>query len=228
MTSLARQFAGDEIYPLSDDDGYADAVLDVDHLRSVFEERGQQIKVVAGHFPLCVKDLLGVPFRTLTILRDPVERTLSHLRYQRRIDPRFADMTLEEAYGEPVNLFGSIHNQMVKMLGMTPDEMTAGALSFVDCRQEHLDRAKAALDDMDVVGVQSEYPGFIAGLENTFGWDLGEPVRANTTDPTPVETEFTERIAFDSALDVELHEYALALVSARSGHDQSGGTDRVA
>ena len=215
MASLERQFGKDAIYPLPDDADNVDAPHDIDHLRTVFEARGHQIKVVAGHFPLCVRELLGVPFRTFTVLRDPVDRTLSHLRFQQKIDPQYVGMTLEEAYSVPINLFAAIHNQMVKMLGMELGEMNAGSLSFVDFTQEHLDRAKAALDDMDVVGVQSRYPSFIADLEQTFGWSLGEPVRSNTTEAAPVGDFFAAHIANDNALDVELHQYALELVANR-------------
>lgn len=216
MASLVDHFGGDAVYPLPEDSDNPKAPSDVEHLVSTFESRGDQIKVVAGHFPLCVTELLGVPFRTFTILREPVDRTLSHLRYQRKIFPEYAHMTLEEAYGVPFNLFGSIHNQMVKMLGMTLDEMNAGALSFVDCQDEHLERAKRALDDIDVVGVQSAFPAFLSDLERTFGWDLGEPVHANTTTPEPVDDAFLERIAADSPLDVALYQYAEDLVAGRA------------
>lgn len=216
LVSLIRHFGEDAIYPLPEDRENVDAMLDVDHLRTVFEARGHEIKVVVGHFPMCTTELLGAPFRSFTILRDPVERTLSHLRYQRRIDPRFAEMSMTDAYAVPQNLFGAIHNQMVKMLGMTTSELTAGAMSFVVCNEDHLARAKSVLDAMDVVGVQPDFSAFIAELEHTYGWDVGEPAHVNTTSPVPVDPEFTARIAHDSALDVELYRYAQQLVAERS------------
>ena len=213
--ALERHFGEEAIYPLPDDD-YPDRNLDVDHLRTVFEARGDQIKVITGHFPLCVIDLLGEEFRTFTILRDPVARTLSHLRYQRTIDSDYAGMSLPEAYGVPINLYGVIHNMMVKMLGMQPEELTAGVMSMVNFTEEHLVRAKAALDAMEVVGVQARYDSFVADLNTVFGWDVGDPVRVNTTDFEPVEPEFTQRILRDNQLDVALYRYAEELVSARS------------
>ena len=44
--------------------------------------------MVTGHFPLCTTELLGGAFTTFTVLRDPVERTLSYLRHHRKIDAR--------------------------------------------------------------------------------------------------------------------------------------------
>lgn len=215
--ALKRHFGEEAIYPLPDDD-YPDRNLDVDHLRTVFEARGDQIKVITGHFPLCVTDLLGEEFRTFTILRDPVARTLSHLRYQRNIDGDYANMTLPEAYGVPINLYGVIHNMMVKMLGMTTDEINtrSAVMSLVTFTDEHLVRAKAALDNMDVVGVQARYDSFLADLNTVFGWEVGDPVRVNTTEFEPVEPDFTQRIVRDNQLDVALYKYAEELVAARS------------
>lgn len=215
LIALLEQFGDDAVYPLPDERESVDAVIDVDHLRRVFEAKGDQIRVVTGHFPLCTTELLGVPFRTFTVLRDPVERTLSYLRHQRRLERRYAEMSLEEAYGVPQSLFGLIHNHQVKMLGMTAEEMTAGAMTFVDFEQAHLDRAKAALDRMDVVGVQDDFALFQRTLDATFGWDLGEPVRANTTRREPPTGAFAAQIARDNALDGELYRYAGELVARR-------------
>ena len=42
------------------------------------------------------------------MLRDPVERTLSFLRHQREVDPRFAGATLDEIYADPVTTSGLV------------------------------------------------------------------------------------------------------------------------
>jgi hypothetical protein len=217
IESLSQQFDDEAIYPFPDDREDPNAALDVDRLRTAFEAKGDRIRVIAGHFPLCTTELLGVEFRTFTVLRDPVARTLSHLRYQRKIDEHYAAMSMEQAYRAPVNYLGAIRNMMVKMLGMTTDELFSGALSNVDCTTEHLERAKQALDGMDVVGLTTEYPRFLADLERAYGWNLGEPVRTNTTDYLPAEREFTRRIGRDSALDIRLYQHALDLVASRSG-----------
>ena len=55
-----------------------------------------------GHFPLCTLELLGGSFTTLTILRDPVERTLSALRDQQERSPELRGAPLELIYDDPV------------------------------------------------------------------------------------------------------------------------------
>ena len=42
--------------------------------------RRERIRVYAGHFPFVAVELMGQEFVTMTVLRDPVERTLSYHR----------------------------------------------------------------------------------------------------------------------------------------------------
>jgi len=214
---LMRHFGRAEFYPNDSDGDAVDASLSVDHLLERWRERGSEIRMVRGHFPLCTTELLGVPFTTMTVLREPVERTLSLLRHHKRFhrdDPR----TLEQIYDDPFRFRGQIHNHMVKMLSLTTDEMTGWALTEVDFGPEHLDRAVAALDAMEVVGLQDDLESFCAELTQRFGWDLGEPAFLNQTDADaePATEAFRLRIATDNALDQALWEHAQVLVARRA------------
>jgi hypothetical protein len=149
------------------------------------------------------------------VLREPVERTLSYLRHHRKLTPGDAHLSLEEVYEDPLRYDRLVHNHMVKMLGMTAEEMTAWVMTTVDFTPAHLERAKQQLAAVDVVGVQEDFEPFCAELEARFGWDLGPPVVANDTPHEPVSDAFRQRIASDNALDVELYRYACELVAAR-------------
>ena len=73
-------------------------MLSVDHLRERLAARGDQIKVITGHFPLCTTELIDGPFTTLTLLREPVERTLSYLRHDREKEAADRKRPLEQIY----------------------------------------------------------------------------------------------------------------------------------
>lgn len=205
---LQHHFGADAVYPTPEHQHNADAIIDVDYLRGVFETEGDRIRVVTGHFPYCTAEVLGVPFRTFTVLRDPVERTLSFLRHQRKLDPALADATLEEIYEVPLLLHGLIHQHMVKMLALTPESMTAGALTMAPCDESWLRRAEETLDRIDVVGVQEDFDGFCDALAERFDLDLGPAQVTNATVAQDVDPAFAARIARDNHLDVELHRYA--------------------
>jgi hypothetical protein len=242
MTRLRNHFGEAAVYPNKTDKVTvpvsADPMAgwrtrgDVEYLLERWSARGDEIRVVSGHFPLCTAELLGGGFTTLTLLRDPVERTLSHLRHHRLWWPADRDVPLETLYEDAVRLpLGQVHNHMVKMFSLTPEEMTAGALTPVDFTQERLERAKKRLASVDALGLQDSFDEFCAALERRFGWNLGEPLRANRTEPFEVPDAFRARIAEDNAMDVELYEFAKQLLLKRTpgGEDHHlRGTSRVA
>jgi len=204
---LGNEFDAASVYPGPGDGTPPEAVLSVDHLVERWNVRRDEIRVVTGHFPLCTVELLGAPFTTLTLLRDPVERTLSYLRHHREATPEDQDRSLEEVYGDPIR-FELLHNHMVKMLSLSREEMANGALTHVEFTRDRLARAKERLQGIDVVGFQEDFESFCTQLTKRFGWNLGGPVFMNRTTPVDVSDALRTRIADDNALDIELYDFA--------------------
>ena len=211
-----RHFGEAGVYP-DDSDGDVEDVapqLMVPVLLERWQRRRDQIRLIAGHFPLCTRDLLDAEFRTFTTLRDPVERTLSYLRHHRELNRADWDLTLEKMYEEPAHVGHFRHftgNHMVKMLSLRTKEMTEGMLTLVDLDRDRLDRAKEALAEMDEFGFQEDLEGFAQRLERLWGWRLGDPRHDHPTKPIEVSASLRARIAEDTALDRELYEYAREL-----------------
>jgi hypothetical protein len=214
---LIRQH-GAALYPLPSDRGQVDAAIDVRHVEERFRTHRHQIRVIVGHFPLCLGERLGVPLTTFTILRDPVERTLSFLRQRQVEGGRYGGRALEELYGDPYLLHGLIHNYMVKALTLTVDEMGEGVRTMVPYDEARLERAQHNLvHRVEVFGLQEEFEDFCERLAVRFGWDLGDPeLIANRTRAVEVSDELRERIAFDNAFDVQLYEFAKRRVGRAS------------
>lgn len=211
-----RRHLGDAaVYPDASDGRPPETVLLVDHLLERWRARRSEIRVVTGHFPLCTTELLGVPFATFTVLRDPVERTFSFLRHHRARTPADRHTPLEQIYADDIRFHGLVHNHMVKMFSLRAPEMVAGCMTRVDFTRGHLERAKEQLARVDVVGLQEDFESFCDELSAKFGWDLGPAEYANRTEPVDVAPAFAERIAHDNALDIELYEFARKLVAAR-------------
>lgn len=210
---LRRLFPRERVYPDALDD--TASVISVPRLLQRWRDSGGAIDLVAGHFPLCTHELLDAPFATFTILRDPIERTLSFIRFHRTRTPASRDLSDEAIYADPFRFHGLIHNHMVKMLSLTTDEMTGGALTRVDFTPDRLARAKARLAGVDVFGVQEQFDSFCGALQARFGFDLGPPVFRHKTAPAPVSREFRDRIAADNAFDVELYAWAREQLASR-------------
>lgn len=223
---LRDAFPGGAVYPTRDEQRAWKASLDVEVLLRQFVARHHELRIVTGHFPLCTTELLGVPFSTITVLREPVERTLSALRDMHQRDPVLRGKPLEEIYAHPIKFQCLIQNHMVKMLSLTTEEMTDGALTAVDFDATHLERAKRNLvERIDVWGFQEHFDELCDELERRYGWDLGQPRFANRTRSFEVDDSFRARIARDNALDVELYRFARELWARRRGDEPSPAED---
>jgi hypothetical protein len=218
---LREGFGPAAVYPTPEDRGDVRAVTDVGHLRARLREHGDDLRVITGHFPYCTIAVLGGPFTTFTLLRHPVDRTLSLLRRRKLVEPRFQDMELEAIYEDPV-LQDIIRNHMVKMLSLTPDEMGATPLTVpVTFDDDRLERAKGNLARIDVVGLQEHFDDFCAALEARIGRSLGAPRFANRTPRSPVTAALRERIAADNQADIQLYRFAEGLVEDRGRREHA-------
>jgi Sulfotransferase family len=217
---LRATFPDEQIYPNgSDGPDPRVSVISVAHLRERWAARGGQIRLLTGHFPVRTSELLGVPFVTMTILRHPVDRTLSFLRHQAERRQRGAteDTPLVEIYEEPFRFEHMIRNHMVRMLSLSPAEMLEhdGVLTPVPYTRDRLQRAKDALANLDLFGLQERFEDFCDELAGRYGLNAGSPLRTNTTEPSGVPDGFAERIAEDNRLDMELYHYACELYRER-------------
>jgi hypothetical protein len=216
LCRIRARYPDHAVYPLESDGDPIARVTSVENLESAWRTRGEQIKVVTGHHPLCTTELLGGKWVTATVLRHPLARTLSHLKHHREITPQDAHLTLTEVYNDPFRFPFLIHNHMTKMLSLTTDEMTAGALSVVQFTPERLELAKERLVGVDVVGLQEEFEQFWQALANRFGWDPGNySVRPPAQLPEH-EAALHDRILEDNQDDLELYEFAVGLVGQRA------------
>jgi hypothetical protein len=219
-TTLIRRIRGDfperAVYPHSSDGDEIARVISVDHLLSVWAARQEEIQVVTGHFPLCVADLLGGKFTTLTVLRHPLDRTVSYLRHHRRRTPADADLTLEEVYYDGFRFNGLVHNHMTKMLSLTCGEMDDGALTRVSFTRDRLERSKERLARIDAIGLQEDFDAFCSELSARFGWRLVDRLSPKQHPPVELAPQFRDRILEDNAHDLELYEFARRLVAERS------------
>lgn len=217
---LRATFPDEQIYPNATDGPDARvAVISVEHLLQRWAARGDQIRLLTGHFPVRTVELLDAPFVTMTVMRHPVERTLSFLRHQAERRQRGAteDTPLVEIYEDEFRFRHMIQNHMTRTLSLSPDEMRAhdGVLTPVPYTAERLEAAMEVLAGLDIFGLQDRFDEFCDELARRYGLDVGGPLRTNTTELKDVPDGFVDRIAEDNALDMQLYEYACRLYEER-------------
>lgn len=209
-----------------------DGELDLDHHLSVpyllglSAERRETVRVYIGHFPYVVRELLGFEVRAATVLRDPVERTISLLRQLQRpqrweddaVERPLAMRSLEEVYEHPLVFEPLVHDHQTKIFSMTPADDPQRYTDVIAVDGARLEQAKASLEEIEVVGTTARFDDLLDEVESRFGWTIVRGARKNMTperDLTPVAPSLRRRIAADNAIDIELYEHARDLVARR-------------
>jgi len=173
---------------------------------------------IGGHIVFGLRDALPRDARYLTVLRDPVERTLSHYGYLvaprdpverphgllEHGTPYRADLTLEESLADRRYLPDNLQTRM----------LVCRRSPFEELPPDALDLAKRHLRDFAYVGVTERLDDFFAAL----GWRPPASRRRRVGERpsrSSLNREQLRAVEEHNALDLEL--YAVAEELARAG-----------
>jgi hypothetical protein len=217
---LRGQFAVESIYPSAKLDGRFPADVEpkisIPFLLALPPERHRSIEVYAGHFPYMVCELLNRDLITCTILRDPVDRTISVLKQFKRLEERYRSLSLEAIYDDPYVFRHFVHNHQTKVFSLTAEDHPRGVARPLSIDAARFALAKANLARVDVVGLTERYDDFIVELKRRFGWWRGggpprEHRRLVSSEPWEATPTLRRRIADDNVYDLEFYEHATVL-----------------
>ena len=161
-------------------------------------------------------------YRPFTILRDPVQRTISEFFYAR--DDRAAlpaELSLEEYLSE--QLLRSYNSQTAFLGGLSARHHLEGEpLSRDRYDAELLARAKSNLEAHDVVGLTERFDETLLLLRHAYGWPvlrtLYRPANVGaarrTAAPRLTEPQL-EAVRANNELDLELYDHARELFASR-------------
>ena len=191
-------------------------------------------RFVHGHVPFAVRDTFRTPPFVLTILRDPVDRSVSAYHYliqTAAADPLHATRTAAADFASRHSLaefarseFGARHSgdRQVALLSQPyhPGHFGRhGRNTHVPTRDD-LDRATANLEACDVVGLTERLQDTV----DLLSWSLGEPSlgtvgTANATLQRATLDELDDDtlavLHERAALDIELYRFAIDLFEER-------------
>lgn len=227
-TSLVRHitenFAPDAIFPTmasgADGNPTAERSLYVclDALRQITPEQRQLIEVYVGHHVFLAKEVIE-PDVTITVLRDPVDRTISFLRHCKRYEARLRDRTLEEIYDDEMMFPLLIHDYQSKIFSLTLDDDLPERthLAPIDMDETRLARAKENLATVEEIGLQHRFDDLLRRLRTRYGWRMEADHRARAAvEDWPVPPGLRERIEADNRYDIDFFRHATSLVAERS------------
>jgi hypothetical protein len=216
LYNLMAQYGPGEMYPdpALDRDTFA-AYTELRYLLSLPEERTATIRAYSGHFPYVATQLLPGPFVTLTVLRDPIERTISYLKQCRDLE-RFHEASLEQIYEDPWQFAIAIENYQTKVFAMTREDGFGSIMDGLTIDEGRLSIAKENLRAIDILGLNDRYDEFLAEVTCRFGWSTLPSPNRRVSEPTDVPVSLRRRIAEDNAYDLEFYEYARDVHAARA------------
>jgi hypothetical protein len=210
---LARVCTPEQVYPAREDGDRIGAVLEYARLRSITPERLARIKVFTGHFPYAARAHLG-DVRMFTLLRHPVERTISHLKHTVQQVPAFKGMPLDQVYANEDLRKVFYDNLQLRYFAV---RSTEGKSLFepTPLGREHIGVALEQLSNVEVIGFTEEFEVFARMLVGTFGWNFRLIPRENQSTEAAVTEGLRERIAGDLKLELEFYEQAKKLYTER-------------
>ena len=213
---ILANFERVEVYPLRRlDPDMRRANYRLDYLTALSAERRAQIRVFTGHFPFVAVELLGMELTTITILRDPVDRTLSYLRHCKQHHEQHRDLSLEEIYEDPFFHPSFIKNHQAKLFAFTADDEPESYMDALDVDSRRLALAKENLERVDVVGTQERFGALLSELEQRFAWRVARVEDKHVNPGSDVAASFRRRIADDNQADMEFFEHAMRLCERR-------------
>jgi hypothetical protein len=215
VRQLQEHFGVDHVYPLALDahrSGDVRPYSRVDSLLALSLEQRSQMRAYAGHFPFVAYELLGIEAVTLTILRDPVDRTVSMLKHCKREMHGLRDLELEEIYERDLVRAAFVDNFQTKQFAFTREDAPESCLTALEIDHDRLRIAMSNLDSVDVVGTTERFDAFLNEIRRRFGWRAAELGNRNVSrERWDVSTAFRDRIAHDNRLDIAFYEHAKEL-----------------
>lgn len=222
-TSFAQHvranFGPDEIYPVPTEPHELQEAQYwlIAKLYDLTPAQRASIRMYHGHLPYLVSEVIDADV-TLTLLRDPVERVVSHIRHCRRHHPRGQGRRIDEVYEDPWLHPLFFRNYQVKQFALTVEDRPKAHNEDVVIRSGRLALALDNLERVDLFGLTDRYDEFLDEVIARYGWQRAADRRLQSSDgEMRVSRALLARIAEDSAEDVEFYERAKDLYWERVG-----------
>ena len=199
-----------------------------EELMAVPEAERVRLQLVRGHYPYGIHECLTQPFEYVTILRDPVERIISHYYYLLRHPAHYL---YNRVTSEKMGIKEYLQAGLTKELDNGQTRLISGYYNrdpYGQCQRELLDLAKENLrNHFAVVGLAERFDETVLLLSQKLklGWNNMYYVRENVTPDRPrreqLSADVMEAINAVNHLDVELYAFAAKLFETAIGQERS-------
>jgi len=178
-------------------------------------EQLAQVRMLTGHFPFGIHELLPGRPRYFTLLRDPVDRVLSYYYHASREPMHYL---YDHIHDDGWTVKDLLESGLPIMMNDGQVRLISGAYydpPYGEVDESVLDQAIANLRTFTVVGVMEQFDLSLMLLQRAFGWrDIGYQISNVGENRRPAEAhsaEIIEAVRRYNRLDIKLYEEAKRL-----------------
>lgn len=177
------------------------------------------VDLVSGHYPWILAEHLPRPPLVVTFLRDPVARTLSHLRRHTRVHQLDRDRGMLDLLDDARFTDASVRDYQVRYFAWRALGERASVNHALPVDAGRLELAEERLASCDVVGVTDRFDESLRVLADVTGIDVSDELHVNRTDETPEEAPTDE--VLERILELTEHDRAFVATANRLLDDRS-------
>jgi hypothetical protein len=191
----------------------------IDRLKGMSRKEQEKIKCIAGHFAFGIHRYYTVgPVTYITLLRDPIERVISHYYFVLRREEHYLHKIVKE---KNYTLEEYVENKLTVELNNGQTRILAGigwGAEFGKCPSTMFEKAKENLETyFTAVGISERFDGFLELLNHKMGWEIPEyqnrNVRQQNSRATEIDNKTLEVIRKYNRFDIELYKYVQSFFS---------------
>jgi hypothetical protein len=192
----------------------------IDRLKAMSKREQQMVKCIAGHFAYGIhKFYLARPCSYITVLREPIDRVVSHYYYVLRRTDHYMHKEVTE---KEISLKQYVESGLSTEMDNGQTRILAGigqGVPFGKSSEAMLEKAREHLDQCDAVGITEEFNGFLELLGHKTGWAISgiadKNVTANRAQLHNLDKDTMDVIKHFNRFDMELYQHACTLFKAQ-------------
>jgi hypothetical protein len=200
---INQQYTRDTIFNLK-------GINDKDNFDKLCASKKDKIRILRGHMAFGLHNFLSYPCTYFTLLRNPIERVISHYYYIRN-NPHYKRhkiaqaKSIEDYLMSQEEKFNDLSNLQTKLLCGTSQVNWSNEIEVLEMAKFNLENYFA------VVGITEKFDETMLILQYNFDWNIPVYIRQNVSKnsyPSGIYEQTLKIIKCFNSLDIELYEYA--------------------
>lgn len=210
-TIIDRQFLPSVIFKINN----SDVQKSINEFKNIVEEKRIKIRCLMGHMPFGLHRYLPQPSIYVTLLRNPIDRVISHYYFVLRNPNHYLyekvtsnNMSLKDYVSSAIS--PELTNGQTRLISGVERVDSINGDEFVSA--DILEIAKKNLQDYFVVGLSEKFDESLILFKRILGWKNIFYIKRNVTDRRPsineIDEETIKTIIEYNKLDIDLYIFA--------------------